>query len=58
MAIRRRDVKINFLLLGRGFFSVGVTSYLRRAGHGFLILAVPRGRKSKGRKKPAGLRAL
>ena len=56
--VRRRDVKIKFLLLDKGFFSVEVISYLRRAGHGFIIPAVPRGRKPKGRKKPTGLRAL
>lgn len=56
--VRRRDVKIKFLLLDKGFFSVEVISYLKRAGHGFVIPAVPRGRKPKGRKKAAGLRAL
>jgi len=56
--IRRRDVRIKFLLLDKGFFSVEVISYLKRAGHGFIIPAVPRGRKPKGRKKATGLRAL
>jgi putative transposase len=56
--VRRRDVKIKFLLLDKGFFSVEVISYLKRAGHGFIIPAVPRGRKPKGRKKATGLRAL
>lgn len=56
--VRRRDVKIKFLLLDKGFFSVDVLSYLKRAGHGFIVPAVPRGRKPKGRKKATGLRAL
>jgi len=56
--VRRRGVKIKFLLLDKGFFSVEVISYLKRAGHGFIIPAVPRGRKPQGRKKATGLRAL
>jgi putative transposase len=56
--VRRRDVKIKCLLLDKGFFSVEVISYLKRAGHGFLIPAVPRGRKPKGRKQATGLRAI
>lgn len=56
--VRRRDIKIKFLLLDKGFFSVETLSYLKRAGHGFIIPAVPRGRKPKRRKKATGLRAL
>jgi len=56
--VRRRSVKIKFLLLDKGFFSVEVVSYLKRAGHGFIIPAVPRGRKPKRGKKHTGLRAL
>lgn len=56
--IRKRRVKIKFLLLDKGFFSVETISYLKRAGHGFIIPAVPRGRKPKGRKPATGLRAL
>ena len=56
--VRRRSVKIKFLLLDKGFFSVDVISYLKRAGHGFIIPAVARGRKPKRGKKPTGLRAL
>jgi len=56
--VRRRDVKIKFLLLDKAFFSVEVISYLQRRGHGFIIPAVPRGRKPKGGKKVTGLRAL
>jgi hypothetical protein len=57
--VRRRGVKVRFLLLDKGFFSVEVLSYLRRAGHGFIIPAVVRGRKPKDPKAPLhGLRAL
>jgi putative transposase len=56
--VRRRHVKIKLLLLDKGFFNVEVISYLKRARHAFIIPAVPRGRKPKGRKKPSGLRAL
>jgi putative transposase len=56
--VRRRGVKIKFLLLDKEFFNVAVISYLRRAGHGFIIPAVPRGRKPKPPRKVTGLRAL
>lgn len=56
--VRRRGVRIKFLLLDKGFFSVDVLGYLKRAGYGFIIPAVPRGRKPKPPKKPTGLRAL
>jgi putative transposase len=56
--VHRRGVKIRFLLLDKGFFSVEVIKYLRRAGHGFIIPAVVRGRKPKAPKTPHGLRAL
>jgi len=56
--IRSRDVKVRFLLLDKGFFSVEVISYLKRAGYGFIIPAMVRGRKPKGRKKATGLRAI
>jgi len=56
--VRSRGVKIRFLLLDKGFFSVEVISYLKRAGVGFIIPAMVRGRKPKGRKKAAGLRAI
>lgn len=56
--LRRRDIPIKFLLLDKGFFSVAVISYLKRAGQGFIIPAVPRGRRPTGRKKATGLRAL
>jgi len=57
--VRRRAVKIRFLLLDKGFFCVEVLQYLHRAHHGFIIPALPRGRKPKRTKAPArGLRAL
>lgn len=55
--VRQREVKIKFLLLDKGFFSVAVIAYLRRAGYGFIIPAVLRGRKAK-RRRATGLRAL
>jgi len=56
--VRRRGVKIRLLLLDKGFFSVEVISYLKRARIGFIIPAMVRGRKPKGHKKATGLRAL
>jgi putative transposase len=57
--VRRRGVKVRFLLLDKGFFSVEVIQYLHRAGHGFVIPAVVRGRKPKNPKaRLRGLRAL
>ena len=56
--VRRRGLKIRYLLLDKGFFSVEVISYLKRADVGFIIPAMARGRKPKGRKKAVGLRAL
>ena len=57
--ILRRGIKIRFLLLDKGFFSVEVIRYLRRAGYGFILPAVVRGRKPKDPKTPPqGLRAL
>ena len=57
--VRRRGVKIRFLLLDKGFFSVEVLRYLHRAGLGFILPAPVRGRKPKNPKTPPhGLRAL
>ncbi len=56
--IRQRQVKIRFLLLDKGFYSVEVISYLKRARSGFIIPALVRGRKPKRGKKATGLRAL
>jgi hypothetical protein len=56
--VRRQRVKVRFLLLDKGFFSVEVISYLKRTGVGFIIPAMARGRKPKGRQKATGLRDL
>ena len=56
--VRRRQVKVRFLLLDKGFFSVEVISYLKRAKVGFIIPAMVRGRKPKGAKPATGLRAI
>lgn len=57
--VRRRSVKIRYLLLDKGFFSVSVMTYLKRAGHGFIIPVILRGRKKSDPKAPpSGMRAL
>ena len=56
--VRRRGVKIKLLLLDKGFFSVAVIGYLKRARHAFIIPAVARGRKPKASRPATGLRAL
>lgn len=58
MILRRRNIRIKFLLLDKGFFSVQTLSYLKRAGQGFIVPAVARGRQPKGGKRVTGLRAL
>ena len=47
--VRKRNVHIKFVLLNKGFCSVDVISNLKRATYGFVIPAVPRGRKPKRR---------
>jgi len=56
--VRRRGIRIKFVLLDKAFFSVAVITYLKRARYGFLIPAVPRGRKPKDPRQVRGLRAL
>jgi len=57
--VRDRGVKIRYLLLDKGFFSVSVMTYLKRAGHGFIIPVVLRGRKkSDPTAPPTGMRAV
>lgn len=56
--VRKREVRVKFLLLDKEFFSVSVITYLKRAGYSFIIPAVPRGRKPKPPKKATGVRAL
>ncbi len=56
--IRRRGVRVRFLLMDKGFFSVEVIAYLKRAGLGFIIPAIVCGRKPGRGKQVTGLRAL
>jgi len=57
--IRRRGIKIRYLLLDKGFYSVSVLSYLKRAKLGYVIPILLRGRKKKDKKAPpTGTRAL
>ncbi len=57
--VGRREVKVRFLLLDKGFFSVEVIRYMHRAGHGFIIpAAVRRGQPKDPKTPPHGLRAL
>jgi hypothetical protein len=56
--IRRRGLRIKLVLLDKGFFSVAVIRYLKRARYGFIIPAVSRGRKPKPPQRHTGLRAI
>ena len=57
--IRRRGIKLRHLLLDKGFYSVGVLSYLKRAKLGYVVPVALRGRKKKDKKAPpSGMRAL
>jgi Transposase DDE domain len=56
--VRRRGLRIKLVLLDKGFFSVAVISYLKRARYGFIIPAVARGRKPKPPQRHTGLRAI
>jgi putative transposase len=57
--VRSRGMRVRFLLLDKGFFSVSVISYLRRARYGFIIPAAVRGRKpANPQAELTGLRAL
>lgn len=56
--VRDRGVKVRFLLLDKGFYSVEVITYLKRAQHGFVIPVVLRGRKPRNPKAVTGVRAL
>jgi Transposase DDE domain len=49
--VRRSRVKIKFLLLDRGFFSVAVIRYLRRVNVGFVIPVALRGRQPKAKRR-------
>ena len=57
--IRRRGIKIRYLLLDKGFYSVRVLSYLKRAKLGYIVPILLRGRQKKDKKAPtSGMRAL
>lgn len=57
--IRRQGLKIRFLLLDKGFYSVHVLSYLKRARLGYIVPIVLRGRKKKDKNAPpSGMRTL
>jgi len=56
--VRRRSVKIKFLLLDKGFFSVEMLLYLKRAKYGYILPAAIRGRTPKRGQPATGLRAL
>ncbi|MGH7930032.1 MAG: ISH3 family transposase [Candidatus Binatia bacterium] len=50
--VRRQGVKIRYLLLDKGFYSVSVLSYLKRANIGYIVPIVPRGRRKKDKNAP------
>lgn len=54
--VQKLGVKVRFLLLDKGFFSVDVVRYLQAARYPFLMPAFARGRKPK-RPKPDSLHA-
>ncbi len=57
--VRKRGVKIRYLLLDKGFYSVAVIRYLRRIKQGYIIPILIRGRKKSDPKAPpSGMRAL
>lgn len=57
--LRRRGLKIRYLLLDKGFYSVSVLSYLKRAKLGYIVPVLLRGRPKKDKNAPpTGLRAL
>ena len=57
--IRRRGIKIRYLLLDQGFYSVSVLSYLKRANLGYIVPILLRGRRKKDKKAPpSGMRTL
>jgi len=57
--VRSRGVKVKYLLLDKGFYSVSVIRYLKKAKQGFIIPVIPRGRKKSDPKAPPSqMRAL
>lgn len=55
---RRAGIRPKLLLLDRGFYSVAVIQYLKRAQVPFLMPAVARGRKPKDGEPATGIRAF
>jgi hypothetical protein len=55
---RSVGVKARLVLLGRGFYGVGVIRYLQRARQPFLMPAVIRGRKTDDPRGPGGTRVF
>ena len=56
--VRALGIKVRFLLLDKGFYSVEVITYLKRARKRFIIPVVLRGRKPKRGQAVSGVRAL
>lgn len=56
--VRALGIPVRYLLLDKGFYSVEVMTYLKRAGQRFIIPVVLRGRKPKRGKPLTGVRAL
>ena len=56
--IREIGLKIRYLLLDRGFFSVSVMEFLQEEEMPFLMPVKFSGRRPKGRSKPTGLRGF
>jgi putative transposase len=56
--VAKTGVKVRYLLLDRGFYSVGVIRYLQHARYHFLMAVVCRGRKLDHPKGPSGTRVF
>jgi len=56
--VRALGIKVRFLLLDKGFYSVEVMTYLKRANQRFVIPVILRGRKPKRGQPLSGVRAL
>ena len=56
--VRALGIRVKLLLLDRGFYSVEVVRYLKRARCPFVMPVAMRGRKPKGNPPPTGLRAF
>lgn len=54
----RAGIRVNLLLLDRGFYSVEVMRYLQAARYPFIMPAMIRGRKASHRQGPSGTRVF